>query len=124
MPNFERLSTTGEATAPLLVHIPHSSTSIPDHYRGQFQLSEPDLKRELLAMTDRYTRELFAKYAINNGGSVFVNRLSRLLFDPEGFEDDEVCGRPTAHIRGTARTHLVRGDVVVGACRNFICREF
>ncbi len=88
MPNFEILNATGRATSPLLVHIPHSSTSIPEFYRRQLLLTEAGLDRELLAMTDRYTRELFAEHAVAKGGSAFVNRLSRLVFDPERFEDD------------------------------------
>lgn len=88
MSNFSIYKEMPDSATPLLVHIPHSSTSIPSPYRSQFLLSAAALDRELLAMTDRYTDELFADHAVTNGGSAFVNSLSRLVFDPERFEDD------------------------------------
>ena len=49
-------------TPELLLHIPHSSTVIPDGVRDyQFVLSDAEVERELLLMTDdRYVDELFA----------------------------------------------------------------
>ncbi|MDB2496372.1 N-formylglutamate amidohydrolase [Verrucomicrobiales bacterium] len=66
-------------------HIPHSSTAIPEPYREQFLLSDEELDRELLQMTDRYTDELFGGDA--EGALVFP--VSRLLVDVERFEDDD-----------------------------------
>ncbi|GEM_PF-258265 len=88
MTNFSIQRANHDSAAPLLVHIPHSSTAIPSLYRSQILLADTALDRELLAMTDRYTDELFAEHAIANGGSAFVNGLSRLVFDPERFEED------------------------------------
>ena len=74
--------------SPLLVHIPHSATAVPSPWRSDIILSASELERELLAMTDHFTDELFAPAALAQGGIAFVNNLSRLVFDPERFEDD------------------------------------
>jgi N-formylglutamate deformylase len=66
-------------------HIPHSSRSIPAGFRDQFTLSDQELVRELLTMTDSYTEELFAQG--NELDAIFP--VSRLLVDPERFAEDE-----------------------------------
>ena len=43
----------------LILHIPHSSTYIPNKIREQFCLSASELNGEILKMTDHYTDELF-----------------------------------------------------------------
>ena len=73
---------------PLLVHIPHSSTYIPEEYRDQICLNAAGLDTELLAMTDRFTDQLFGQ-ASNYGATLFVNRISRLVMDPERFPSDQ-----------------------------------
>ncbi len=73
---------------PLLVNIPHSSTYIPPEMKVKFLLSEDDLQKELLRMTDRYTEEIFSCVAELGGISVKYN-YSRLVLDPERFRDDE-----------------------------------
>ena len=73
---------------PLLVHIPHSSTWVPEEYRDQICLDDAGLDTELLAMTDRFTDQLFAQ-ASNYGATLFVNRISRLVMDPERFAGDQ-----------------------------------
>jgi N-formylglutamate deformylase len=74
-------------SVPLLAHIPHASLHIPDQLIKSFTLNNEDLKKELIRMTDAYTDELFA--AIGGvGGTMIINRLSRLVMDPERFVDD------------------------------------
>ena len=90
MTNFSVHRANHESATPLLVHVPHSSTAVPKSYRSQIILPDDALDRELLAMTDRYTDELFAEHALAAGGTAFVNQLSRLVFDPERFEDDSL----------------------------------
>jgi N-formylglutamate deformylase len=71
----------------MIIHIPHSSTCIPNDLLGQYILDEKSLQAELLFMTDRYTDELFGDI----DGSVDVRfPVSRLVVDPERFEDDAV----------------------------------
>jgi hypothetical protein len=42
-----------------VIHIPHSSTNIPYGVRDQFLLTKPELKQELILMTDWYVNEIF-----------------------------------------------------------------
>jgi N-formylglutamate amidohydrolase len=76
-----------EATIPVITHVPHGSTFIPEDVRNSIILSDMELQRELLLMTDRYTPELF-EGTVAMGGLSFVNNYSRLVVDPERFEDD------------------------------------
>jgi N-formylglutamate amidohydrolase len=73
--------------APLVAHIPHASTVVPDEVRAELLISHAELAEELLRLTDWYTDELFAGMR-EMGATLFVNRLSRLVFDPERFLDD------------------------------------
>ena len=73
-------------TPAVVLHIPHASVRIPPEVQDQFVLGDADLERELLLMTDRYVDELFALPA---GEAVTVrHQVSRLVLDPERFEDD------------------------------------
>jgi N-formylglutamate deformylase len=85
---FEIISPHGKPSIPLIVHVPHSSILIPERDRLTFCLSDQELKEELLLMTDRFTDDLFSK-AVELGGTLFVNRVSRFVFDPERFPNDE-----------------------------------
>lgn len=85
---YEIIYPSGSVAAkPIIVHIPHSSTSIPPRYRQEICLDEAELASELLAMTDRYTDRLFGQ-ATRYGATLFVNGVSRLVMDPERFPDD------------------------------------
>jgi len=73
---------------PLLGHIPHSSLHIPQDIRQSFLVDDIELESELLKVTDRYVDELFSSvYEI--GGVSAIYNYSRLVVDPERFEDDE-----------------------------------
>ncbi len=69
----------------IILHIPHSSKEIPAKYRDQFILSDNELEREQLQLVDHHTEEL---YRDPEYGMV-VFPVSRLLCDPERFEDDD-----------------------------------
>ena len=69
-----------------IVHIPHSSTHIPDQIRSQFVLRASALQREINLLTDWFTDEIFGGLA---GTSDVIFPVSRLVVDPERFEDDE-----------------------------------
>ncbi len=78
-------------------------------------------------MTDRYTDELFAPAALAHGGAAFINNLSRLVFDPERFEDDS---QETMSAKGmgavytnTSRLSPLRGPEFSKAQREFIIRD-
>jgi len=69
-----------------VIHIPHSSSYIPDRILGQYLLGRREIKRELLLMTDWFTGELFA---LPLSLAVTVKYpVSRLVVDPERFRDD------------------------------------
>lgn len=70
----------------MILHVPHASRLIPGHLRGMFVLSDSELERELLLMTDAYTDELFRL----PGATVVRAAVSRLVVDVERFEDDEM----------------------------------
>lgn len=74
------------AAPALVVHVPHASLAIPDDVAATLLLRGDALARELLAMTDRYTDELFAFAAPEAARVVFP--VSRLVVDPERFERD------------------------------------
>ena len=69
----------------VIVHIPHSSTNIPEMFQREFLPEKEKLHSELLSMTDWYTDELFT-YA---GCHMVVHNVSRLVCDPERFLDPE-----------------------------------
>jgi len=69
-----------------LLHVPHSSTEIPADLRSTFLLSDEQLRREILRMTDWFTDELFALPA--QEATTIRFPVSRLVVDPERFVDD------------------------------------
>ncbi len=82
--------TPGERDSPVLLHVPHSSTAVPDAVRDGLLLDDADLASELAAMTDADT-DVIAEAAAGTARLrpwLFVNRLSRLVVDPERFPDD------------------------------------
>jgi predicted N-formylglutamate amidohydrolase len=80
----------GDPASPVVLHVPHASTEIPAWVRERLLLDDRALAAELGRMTDARTDVL----ALAAAGSVpvrpwlFVNRLSRLVVDPERFPDD------------------------------------
>ena len=69
-----------------LIHIPHSSTTVPEKFISSFLLSKEELNQELLKMTDHFVDDIFMFSDI----VVHKNRSSRLVMDPERFSDDKV----------------------------------
>lgn len=79
----------GDPNSSVLLHVPHSSTRIPDGVRAAIVLDDDALAVELLRMTDAHTDRiaLTAAAAVSPRPWVFVNRMSRLVVDPERFPD-------------------------------------
>jgi len=71
----------------LILHIPHSSTTIPDDLRDSLLLSDSELESELIRMTDSFTDELFDVQGDDSSRVVFP--VSRLVLDTERFVDDD-----------------------------------
>jgi len=74
-------------SVPIILHIPHASVVIPAAVRPKLLLSDAELNREVLLMTDRYTDDLF-KAAFRYFAAVEYP-VSRLVVDPERFDRDE-----------------------------------
>lgn len=70
----------------VILHIPHSSIVIPKNVRGQFVLSDIELEKELLFMTDRFTDKLFL--SDNEELCPVIYPVSRIVTDPERFVRD------------------------------------
>lgn len=96
----------------LVVHIPHASVVVPEDVRATFRLSPDELARELLAMTDLYTDEIFALGADEARSVVFP--WSRLVVDPERFADDS-AEPMAAKGMGAFYTRTSDGRVLRGA---------
>jgi N-formylglutamate amidohydrolase len=67
----------------VILHIPHSSEIIPS-FDG-YLVTEEELKKEMLKLTDRYTDDLF----FSADDEPVVAGFSRIFCDPERFPDDE-----------------------------------
>ena len=86
--NFETVPQPSDALLPLLGHVPHASNLIPEEVRPALALDNDQLEQEVLVVTDHYTDELFGRIC-EIGGCLFINRINRLVFDPERFRDDD-----------------------------------
>jgi len=87
----------------MILHIPHASTLIPDEQRSTLLLSDADLERELLCMTDRHTDLLFR----HPDAIVVCFPLSRLVVDVERFPDD---GEEPMAEKGMGRFYSLTSD--------------
>jgi N-formylglutamate amidohydrolase len=112
-PTFEILPPDGEPR-PIVAHVPHASTVVPDDVRDELLIGPVELADELLRLTDWYTDELFAGLR-DLGATMFVNRRSRLVFDPERFTDDTIepaapRGQGVVYWQGSRKQLIRRGD--------------
>ena len=90
-PSSSFITVAGDAASPWILHVPHSSTQIPDAVRNRIVLDDDALDAELAAMTDAHTDLLARRISESVRGRrpwSFVNRVSRLVVDPERFPDD------------------------------------
>jgi len=89
------------------VHVPHAATAIPTGVRAELLLDDGELEAELIRMTDWHVDKLFAPL-LELGATMFVNRFSRLVFDPERFTDD--AAEPAAAVgQGVVYTQTSAG---------------
>ncbi|MFJ6938647.1 N-formylglutamate amidohydrolase [Streptomyces sp. NPDC101132] len=80
----------GAAASPVILHVPHASRAVPAAVRAGIVLDDRALERELDHITDAHTDLIAARAAAACAVTPwrFVNRLSRLVVDPERFPDD------------------------------------
>ncbi|MGW5615995.1 N-formylglutamate amidohydrolase [Streptomyces sp. NPDC003877] len=88
VPPFELLP--GAGGSPVILHVPHSARALPDDVRAGIALDDEALARELDHITDAHTARLAEAAAARAAVPPwrFVNRLSRLVVDPERFPDE------------------------------------
>ncbi|GHI03310.1 N-formylglutamate amidohydrolase [Streptomyces cellostaticus] len=110
VPSYELLP--GAAESPVLLHVPHSARAIPEDVRQGILLDDAALERELDHITDAHTDRI-AERAAGLAGITpwrFVNRLSRLVVDPERFPDEReemlAVGMGAVYTRTTHRGEL------------------
>ncbi|WP_067567909.1 N-formylglutamate amidohydrolase [Nocardia acidivorans] len=102
----------GAADSPVILHVPHSSRVIPPTVRSGIILDDRALTRELDHITDAHTAHLAATAAALSATRPwqFVNRLSRLVIDPERFPDEReemlAVGMGAVYTRTTHRDLL------------------
>ncbi|MGW0085348.1 N-formylglutamate amidohydrolase [Streptomyces sp. NPDC003393] len=107
-PSFELLP--GAAGSPVILHVPHSAREIPGDVRDGIVLDDLALARELDHITDAHTAEIAEEAARLAGVTPwrFVNRLSRLVVDPERFPDERE--EMTAVGMGAVYTHTTHRE--------------
>ena len=71
---------------PIVLHIPHASTTVPDDVREQFLIDREELDREINLLTDHATDLIFKAAFPKATACEFP--VSRFVVDPERFEDD------------------------------------
>ncbi|MFE2580145.1 N-formylglutamate amidohydrolase [Streptomyces sp. NPDC059378] len=113
-PSFELLP--GADESPVILHVPHSAREIPPAVRARILLDGPALERELDHITDAHTARIAAEAARSAAVAPwrFVNRLSRLVIDPERFPDEReemlAVGMGAVYTRTTHREALRAPD--------------
>ncbi|MGW0210754.1 N-formylglutamate amidohydrolase [Streptomyces sp. NPDC003233] len=118
MSSFELLP--GAPESPVLLHVPHSARAIPKDVRGGIVLDDAALERELDHITDAHTAELAERAAGLAAVTPWrlVNRLSRLVVDPERFPDEReemtAVGMGAVYTRTTHRSELRPADIDPG----------
>ncbi|MFI1868071.1 N-formylglutamate amidohydrolase [Streptomyces jumonjinensis] len=102
----------GAPGSPVILHVPHSSRTIPPAVREGIVLDDDALERELDHITDSHTDRL-AEAAADASALTpwrFVNGLSRLVVDPERFPDEREemlsAGMGAVYTRTTHREPL------------------
>ncbi|MEV3988689.1 N-formylglutamate amidohydrolase [Streptomyces sp. NPDC049837] len=102
----------GAPGSPVILHVPHSARAIPADVRAGIVLDDRALEAELDHITDAYTAEIAAAAARAARLTPwrFVNRLSRLVVDPERFPDEReemlAVGMGAVYTRTTHREEL------------------
>ena len=76
--------TLGPGTIPIVLHLPHNATYIPEDF--DWNLDQHTLDQEIHRLVDHHTLELFQPL-IDAGAIALHNNLCRLYFDPERFAD-------------------------------------
>jgi N-formylglutamate deformylase len=74
---------------PKIIHIPHSSTYIPDEYLSDYLISKDELEKECDIMKDDYTDYIVSDYTDNPLIEVVKFPYSRVFCDVERFNNEQ-----------------------------------
>lgn len=102
----------GDPASGVVLHVPHASTHVPASARGHIGLGDAELAAELGHITDAHT-DLIAESAAARAAvrpHRFVNRLSRVVVDPERFPDERE--ELAAVGMGAVYTRTTHGEVL------------
>lgn len=110
---------------PIVLHIPHASTTVPDDVREQFLIDREELNREINLLTDHATDRIFKAAFPKATACEFP--VSRFVVDPERFEDDAQelmaeTGMGVIYTHGTQR-QLIRRQLT-GAERQSLLEKY
>ncbi|MFJ3670092.1 N-formylglutamate amidohydrolase [Streptomyces sp. NPDC090106] len=110
VPSFSLLP--GAAGSPVILHVPHSAREIPADVRAGIVMDGPALERESDHVVDAHTAQIAeaAARAARVTPWRFVNRLSRLVVDPERFPDERE--EMLAAGMGAVYTRTTHGEVL------------
>lgn len=72
---------------PVIAHVPHAATHVPERVRRCIVLDDAELRREIVRLTDWHADWLFS-WVTGLGGEMFAATLSRVAFDAERYDDD------------------------------------
>ncbi|WP_281690287.1 N-formylglutamate amidohydrolase [Pseudonocardia thermophila] len=106
----------GDPHSPVLLHVPHAGTEIPDWAREHLLLDDAELAAELAALTDHRTDELAAAAAdaARVRPHLLVNPISRFVVDVERFPDEReemaAVGMAAVYTHGTRRQRIRADD--------------
>lgn len=102
--NTCKSSVIKNSDSPLIFHIPHSSTIMPEELTHHFCCHSDELKYEANIMGDLFTDELFAP--LSAIGASITTQFSRVACDVERFDDDN--NEPMSrHGMGAIYTHSI-----------------
>lgn len=106
--SFFRLEGGNDVGDKMIVHIPHSSMYFPEEYASCFSADSETIKRNLIALTDFATDDLFCHPQHQNR---LIFPVSRLLCDVERFrnDDDEIMSKRGM---GVVYTHGAYGELL------------
>jgi N-formylglutamate amidohydrolase len=111
---FEVLA--GDPASTVVLHVPHASTYVPADVRRHLRLTDAELAAELALITDAHTdviAERAAARAVERATPRphrFINRVSRLVVDPERFPDEREEMRAVG--MGAVYTRTTHGAVL------------
>ena len=92
---------------PIILHVPHDSTHIPEEDQSSFMRTVEALNPEINKLTDHFTARLFQSAAVNVEAHIFS--INRFLVDVERFEVDEYEPM-AAKGMGALYTHDTQGN--------------